>query len=396
MSHSERNAIIYYFYEFSPSFIKAVCLEYPRLQRKILRRLVHEWGHRDLGDYGRLLSGFERIAEHLLVQKKVFIFEKGLDEVVQMACKFKDVESICGFVQTLKPVSLNSKFGQEIVGRAFLSNVWYESNGFELAKGVLDSDSAKFLVPRLLDPMVLGAVYLDIQTFWVAGLLSLTESREAKVRNFAYDQLNLVRSTEFGDPRQYRRSHHWKIVGGYEPDNLKRYISLLNEEDFEFFFNEVDLVQDDRKKFWKEYVPSLVDTVVVLPDEKIKEIRQKYSNGNDGEASIRALERVRSFRAGRIGLIFMFFDNVVVIEGTETPSAARFCRIKEFDSYLRPRLSEERGFASILEFNRAFSEVQEKFPSEAVTNRLRHAPRGGWQFKFLTYLSGKNFGVTPG
>lgn len=143
----------------------------------------------------------------------------------------------------------------------------------------------------------------------------------------------LLRS-EFRDLRVPPESTGWAMVKRFDPDYYQRFLELLISEDLEVFFDHA-MRDPRRRKFWLRYLGSLRRTTCILDGSTYERLKRQLAGAEKKMAA--ALSRARQFstRGGSASAqaFCLYFDNVVIVEFSETGNAAYIYGRADFEKH---------------------------------------------------------------
>jgi|GEM_PF-5111112 len=175
--------------------------------------------------------------------------------------------------------------------------------------------------------------HLAAQEVSVAAVLeALYRLKDSDVRSRCLGMLLQIRKvSDFGDPRRIATSSAWKSIRERVPEAFRSYLTRLNEEDIEFFFENSEIgVDKNRSAFWRKYTESFDETTVILsPDTFNKLIKAFHSKD---EHIHRLLSGARTFKNGsNFHALVLKFPSIVCIEFHDTGAACLSLSREEYD-----------------------------------------------------------------
>jgi hypothetical protein len=169
------------------------------------------------------------------------------------------------------------------------------------------------------------------QALFISSLLRGASNRRARPEYANQFTDGLLRS-EFGDPRIPPESRGWLELKRVDPELYRRFLEILISEDLEIFF---DYAMEDprRRQFWLGYLSSVRRTACILDGSTYDRIKAQLG-GADKKLS-GALARARRFKSrggsASAQAFCLYFDNVVIVEFSETGNAAYVYRRDLFE-----------------------------------------------------------------
>lgn len=207
----------------------------------------------------------------------------------------------------------------------------------------------------------------------------------AKVNDQIYLWLNSLKSI-LGDPRSL--GHNWGKIEEIEKEGYANWLSTLNEEDIQFFFENLEkVIHPERREFWLKFVRSARRIVVVLDEVQRTKLIKKFQKN---EKMLEVINRSFQFNSGSSSaqqLIVFFFNGYVVVEGSNTGFGCQVYRETTFKARFGSSFYQQERTSKSHLIKHSTPTV---FAGEASGREkmLRHAPKSpGWERDFLNYFS---------
>ncbi len=146
---------------------------------------------------------------------------------------------------------------------------------------------------------------------------------------------NLLQSS-FGDPLVFPESSSWKSVRESSA-YYEAFLSSLIRDDLEFFFEQA-MNEPARARFWLKYLPQIRRTTCILAWSHYDRVRRQLQAGDQRRRG--ALQRLQRFRTGGedTHAFCITFDDIVVVEFSQTSHAAYVYERKAFEQELEQRI----------------------------------------------------------
>jgi len=182
----------------------------------------------------------------------------------------------------------------------------------------------------------------------------------------------LLRFSRFGDPRLPPLSEYWKDLRARDRRLFDDFSTLLVKDDLALFFRHA-MREKEREEFWLHYLHHIRRTIPVLSKDTRAELRRVLGGTEQG---LSVLKRTRVAERGSISAFCLVFDDLVVVEFSDTGNAAYFYRRDAFERQIFP---EHMVVAKSVDLKR----------TDVEHDRLLHGPN--WQIKAVKLL--RKYGV---
>lgn len=173
-----------------------------------------------------------------------------------------------------------------------------------------------------------------------------------------------ILDSEFADPRIPPETRGWQLVRHFDRTAYARFVEGLIREDLTLFFQHA-MNEPARRTFWLRYLGSIRRTICVLGSGMYKTLAARLKASDDDTRA--ALGRVRRFSAHHgVSAFCLYFDDIVVVEFSDSGNAAYVYRRAAFDAELEGPLMGNRL--------RAHDDLKQ--PHRTI-HRIHH--RRGWE-----------------
>lgn len=142
--------------------------------------------------------------------------------------------------------------------------------------------------------------------------------------------------SDFGDPRIPPEGYGWRLIRHFDAQAHARFIEGLIREDLTLFFDHA-MNEPERRVFWLRYLGSIRRTICVLGKGMYKELGRRLAGATEDVRA--ALGRVRQFSAHQgVSAFCLYFDDIVVVEFSDSGNAAYVYRRRDFDEQIEAAL----------------------------------------------------------
>jgi hypothetical protein len=240
-----------------------------------------------------------------------------------------------------------------------------------------------------------GAVYSETILYKFFSIL-------IKIRIISPTAMRVILSsfsdTQFGDPRGYPQSRHWKAIEELIPNDFAEFLSELTKDDLEFFFRQDLLGENDqeREEFWLSLLEDIQRTTIIYPKKSFDKIRSQTKAGKFSEKQLNIISRSLRYNSESIAesnsnqaILVIYLKNQIAIEAAQM-GKCRFYERDTFEKEILPKIFSHRisvtenltvGVSSFRDYPDFYTKCK-KF----LLNELVHAR--GWQDKFREQLYG--------
>jgi hypothetical protein len=227
-----------------------------------------------------------------------------------------------------------------------------------------------------------------VNYLFIAALLRTAIGRNKDYFPNIHRNLLAVRDLpSFGDPRATPMVINWQKVQSLENQGFEDWKKSFNEEDIVFFFKELNTAIPERREFWLKYKRAANKVIVVLDKPMSKKLELKYS---DDEKIFEIVKRSYMYNSGSKQdqyLVILFFNNIVVIEGSNTGFGCQIFLADDFNKKFGKSFLE-KNFSHILLEN-SYSSFRGM--SSGRKESWSHMPKDVWPKEFEIKL--KDFGI---
>ncbi|WP_404363323.1 EH signature domain-containing protein [Corallococcus coralloides] len=174
----------------------------------------------------------------------------------------------------------------------------------------------------------------------------------------------IARDGVFDDPRHMTLTQAWQSVRARAPDAFDAFLSALIQQDLEFFFERA-MNEQDRRRFWLNYLGSIRRTTCWLASETYDALRARLANLPAEQQA--AFRRARRLPRGKISAFVLSFERYVAVEFSDKGNATYV--------YEHRRLAQMLNGQPV-EHHNDLKDTQETH----CEKRLTHLP--GWELRF--------------
>ncbi|MCY1043680.1 EH signature domain-containing protein [Corallococcus sp. bb12-1] len=140
---------------------------------------------------------------------------------------------------------------------------------------------------------------------------------EAGVRGRLEERL-IARDSVFVDPRLTELTHAWTLVRGLAESAFDAFLTVLIQQDLEFFFERA-MHEEDRRRFWLCYLGSIRRTTCWLDSATYDSLARKLATLPAEQQA--AFRRAKRFPEGAVSAFCLSFDRYSVVEFSQTNNA---------------------------------------------------------------------------
>ncbi|NRD43509.1 EH signature domain-containing protein [Corallococcus exiguus] len=280
-----------------------------------------------------------------------------------MVAKHWLVHPLVDVVEMLKNAGLKpgNSYAGHVIAKYLLRRLQARQDVAEGLKFLVDAPLGRSWMPHNNTDEVAVSAPLEARVAVVAATLACWGNGQVSpdVRGRLEERL-IARDSVFGDPRLTTLTQAWQAVRALGKPAFDEFLTALIQQDLEFFFERA-MHEQDRRKFWLNYLGSIRRTTCWLDSVTYDALHSKIATLPVEQQA--AFRRAKRLPQGDTSAFELSFERHVAVEFSRTGNATYIYEHGESTQVLRRKAVEQAGH---LKHKGAL--------------RLVHTP--GWQLRF--------------
>ncbi|QDE86672.1 EH signature domain-containing protein [Myxococcus xanthus] len=340
LSRRERRAVPWLWRRIGPKSMEGFLNHFPEGWPRFVRQRLRDWCLAD-GDSermrewsrltGRCPTDSRLLRWHLPVSIEMALRPEGPRSV---AARWVD-RPLRAVVDLMGHAGLRPAVGYSghVAAEYLLQRCGARQDASEALLYLLESEEGRAWLPNAsVDKSVLGAP-LEARVAVIAAILECRAlGRVRKDVQSRIEERLISKDSVFGDPRLTTLTEAWSAVRSRSKPAFEAFLSVLIQQDLEFFFEQA-MHEQDRHVFWLRYLGTLQSTTCWLDPHTYDVLRQSLKTLSVEQQG--AFRRARRFSKYDVSAFCLRFEQYSLVEFSKTGNATYVYRNRDIDKVLR-------------------------------------------------------------